>query len=224
MPAKKKSIVSNIKGYDTSAVRDVKDLISFAKRAAKLANNRLYKLEKAGLTSKATTGGIKHISLADIRDKKTAVEAIGKARSLVSNPLSTVGQVHKLYREAAKEYMVEGEPSRFKIIAVAERVEGGAERNRYKLVPKAVPIGTNEEMPLWEDAKDAVKKFWDWYDKYGSMYYDSETAYQIVDDNNYNYVDALEDAQDYMDDLKEELESSWDYFLDEENEPGDWIQ
>lgn len=224
MPAKKKSIISNIKGYDLSAERNEVDLIAFAKRAAKIANNRIYKLEKAGLSSKATTGGIIHIPLASIKNKESAIQAIIKARSIVSNPLSTVGSVNKLYRKASAEYMVEGQAQRMRIIAVPERVKGGSGRDKYKLVPKAVPEGTNEDMPLWEDASDAIKKFWDWYDKYGALYYDSETAYSIVDDNNYNYVDALEDAKDRMEELEEDRESAWDYWGQIADEPGDWIK
>lgn len=201
MPRKLKSTVSNIKGYDIdyelSQGKTLADVVKFVKRAAKLANNRLYKLERAGLTSKATTGGIKHIDLVDITDKYSAARAISKARSLLANPLSTPGSVHKLYREAEQEYGMSG---RMKFIAVEEKVKGkdawGNEVERVKLVPKAVPYDTNESALSWEDVSDALKSFWTWYEKIGQNYLAvSDKVYDIWVESNYDDKEAIKMAE-----------------------------
>lgn len=201
MPKKLKSTVSNIKGYDIdyelSQGKTIADVVKFAKRAAKLANNRLYKLEQAGLTSKATTGGIKHIDLVKITDKYSAARAISKARSLLANPLSTPGLIHKLYREAEAEY---GKAGRLKIIAVEEHIKKtdaqGNEIDRIKLVPKAVPYGTNTDSLRWTDVSKALKDFWTWYEKIGQNFLASDAAYNIWVDSGYDSKAALQKAED----------------------------
>lgn len=207
MPRKLKSTVSNIKGYDIdyelSQGKTIADVVKFAKRAAKLANNRLYKLEQAGLTSKATTGGIKHIDLVKITDKYSAARAISKARSLLANPLSTPGLVHKLYREAEAEY---GKAGRLKIIAVEEHIKKtdaqGNEIDRIKLVPKAVPYGTNTDSLRWTDVSKALKNFWTWYEKIGQNYLTiSDKVYDIWVDSNYSDKEAIKMAEKMIEEL-----------------------
>lgn len=204
MPRKLKNTVSNIKGYDIdyelSQGKTLADVVKFAKRAAKLANNRLYKLEAAGLTSKATTSGLQHINLVDITDENTAARAISKARSLLVNPLSTPGQVHKLYKEAEQEYGVSG---RMKFIAVEEKVKGkdawGNEVERIKLVPKAVPYDTNKDSLSWEDVSDALKTFWTWYEKIGQNYLAvSDKVYDIWVESNYDDEEAIKKAEELI--------------------------
>lgn len=201
MPAKKKSIVSNIKGYDInyelSQGKSISDIISFAKKGAKLANNRLYKLEYADMTNNATTGGVRHIDLKEITDKESASRAISKARSLLVNPLSTPGQVNALYKEAKAKYGSEG---RMKFIAVEEKVitkdRAGNEVQRVKLVPKAVPEDTNNESLLWEDVSQALKDYWTWYEKMGQNFLDSDEAYNIWVNSGYDPEKALGAAED----------------------------
>ena len=200
MPRKLKNTVSNIKGYDIkyemSQGKSLSDVVRFAKRAAKLANNRLYKLEAAGLTSKATTSGIKHIDLTKIKDEYTAARALSKVRSLLANPLSTPGQVHRLYKEAEREY---GASGRMKIIAVEERIKSkdaqGNEIERIKLVPKAVPYGTNKDAMRWTDVSKALKDFWTWYETLGQNYLSSDAAYNLWVDSDYNSKEALKKAE-----------------------------
>lgn len=214
MPKKLKSTVSNIKGYDInyelSQGRSLGDVITYVKRAAKLANNRLYKLEKAGLSNKATTGGIKHIDLRNITDETSAARALSKARSLLVNPLSTPGQVHALYREAEAEY---GHAGRMKFIAVEEKVKridrDGNEIERIKLVPKAVPYGTNKDALAWTDVSKALKDFWTWYEKIGQNFLSSEEAYNIWVNSEYDSREALKQAEKYISDRGADIEQDY---------------
>lgn len=198
MSKPKDSIISKIRSYsvaDKQTKAETADMIKFAKRAAKLVNNRLYKLEKAGLSSKATTGGIKHIPLSGIKTRASAMRAIAKAKTVINNPLSTPGVVRKMFREAEREY---GKGGRMKFIAEEVPVldSEGNPTGVTKLVPKAVPWGTNRDERPWMDVTRAIRRFWAWYDEIGSNFLTSEEAYEIWERSGYNDKAAIIEGED----------------------------
>lgn len=215
-----KNLATELRWYDFSAHTNEEN-IKFAKRAAKLANNRLYKLEKAGMTSTATTGGIKHIPRADINNKAAAARAIGKAKSLLANPISTPGAVNKLFKEAQEEY---GKGGRMKFIA--EEVPLYDERGEvkgYKLVPKAVPWGTNKDSVSWTDQSKMLKRFWTWVEKVGSSFFSSNDAYDIWEESGYNDKAAIKMAERT---LHERESATWQQYQDQMTQTygfGSWM-
>ena len=212
--ARNNNILSQIRWYDISQAKasgDTAVFIKFAKRAAKLVNNRLYKLEKAGLSSRATTGGVKHIDLASIKDKQSAARAISKAKSVVANPLSTVGSVRKQFKAAQAEY---GKSGRMKFIAEEVPVldSQGKPTGKFKLVPKAVPWGTNVGAQSWTDARQAIKSFWTWYQQVGNAFFSSNDAYDIWEESGYNSDIAKKEAEKY---LQRSSEAGWQEYKDQ---------
>lgn len=164
------------------------DLTAFGKQAARFVNRRLGALEKAGISSAATTGGVKRIKISRIKSKASAVRAISKARSLLANPLSTPGKVNKLMREAQKEY---GQRGRMKIIAVEAPVVD--EKGRWvgvKLVPKAVPWGSEKGATPWYRAEQQIKSFWNWYHDELEQWVASEEAQRMWEESRYNAKSA----------------------------------
>lgn len=212
----KSNFLSEIRWYNVSTAKqgDTAEMVKFAKRAAKLANNRLYKLEKAGLASRVTTGGVKHINLANIKDKQSAARAISKVKSVLANPLSNVGAVRKQFRQAEAEY---GKSGRMKFIAEEVEVRSkdpvtGETIVRHKLVPKAVPWGTNTDAKSWVDTRKMIKNFWDWYNKVGNSYLSSKDAYDIWENNNYDNRSAIEQGEEQIGDASA---AAWEQYQDQ---------
>ena len=183
----RKDIKYDIRSFDLNDYSDFDKLLKFGKRAAQFVNRRLNALEKANLRTTATTGGIRNLNVRQIKTKRSAVRAINKARQMVANPLSTPGSVKRLYREAAKEF---GSPqgTRMKIIAVEEKVydENGRWTGTMKLVPKAVPYGTNKDSMSWKGAVSQIKSFWNWYHDQMEQWLASDEAQQMWEESSYN--------------------------------------
>lgn len=171
--------------FDLADYKDMKDLTAFGKKAAQFVNRRLNALSKEGLLSNATTGGVKKIDVRKIKTKAQAVRAVSKARQLISNPLSNPGQVKKLIRQSQKEYGVSG--ARMKWIAVEEKVydSQGNWTGATKLVPKAVPWGTERGATPWYNAEKQIKSFWNWYHDQMEQWVSSEEAQQLWEDSGY---------------------------------------
>lgn len=81
-----------------------KELVALGKKAVKFTNDRLRKLEKAGLKSELTTSGVRHKSAKSVTDRRSAIRAIQGARSMAYNPISTPGGYKKAMKEAKKTY------------------------------------------------------------------------------------------------------------------------
>lgn len=173
--------------FDLMDYKDLTSLTAFGKRAAQFVNRRLNALQKEGLSSGATTGGVKKINVRQITNKAAAVRAVSKARQLLSNPLSTPGQVKKLMRQAQKEY---GRPegTRMKIIVQEVPVmdENGNFTGVYKLEPRAVPWGTNKGATSWSAAEKQIKSFWNWYHDEMEQWLASDEAQQMWEASGYN--------------------------------------
>lgn len=183
----KSTIVDSINRFDEKDYSTTASLITFGKQVAQFANRRLSALEKAGLSNRATTGGVKHIDVRDVTDKASALQAISKARSLIANPLSTPGTVRKMIKESQEEYGMSG--ARMKWVAVWEPVydkKTGEPTGTMKLVPKAVPWGTEREAMSWADASKKIKSFWTWYHDEMEQWVSSDEAQSMVEDTQYD--------------------------------------
>ena len=185
----RETIIDRINRFDLTDYKNLTDLTTFGKQVGRFVNRRLGALKKAGLSSAATTGGVKRIDISRIKSKASAVRAIGKARSLLANPLSTPGKVKKLMKEARKEYGTQG---RMKIIAVEVKVfdKDGRWTGRMKLVPKAVPWGYDRDATPWYQAERQIKSFWNWYHKEIEQWLSSEEAQRMWDESEYNAAEA----------------------------------
>lgn len=185
------NIRKQVYNFDVENYKDMNELRQFGKQAAQFVNRRLNSLEKAGVLSRATSGGVKRIDVRNIKSKAQAVRAISKARQLLSNPLSTPGQVHKLMRESQRDYGTE-DGQRMKWIAVEEKVydEFGNWKGTMKLTPKAVPWGSEQGAKSWYDASRQIKSFWNWYEKEMEQWLSSEEAQEMWEESGYNAKSA----------------------------------
>lgn len=180
------NISKQVYNFDVENYKDMNQLRQLGKQAAQFVNRRLKNLEKAGVLSRATSGGVKRIDVRNIKSKAQAVRAISKARQLLSNPLSTPGQVHKMLRESQRKYGTE-EGQRVKWIAVEEKVydEFGNWTGTMKLTPKAVPWGSEQGAKSWYDASRQIKSFWNWYHDEMEQWLSSDEAQQMWEDSGY---------------------------------------
>ena len=181
----KSDIKSQVYSFDVDNFKNLNDMLSFGKQTAQFVNRRLNALQKEGLLSNATSGGVKKIDVRKIKTKAQAVRAVSKARQLLSNPLSTPGEVKKLFRKARDEYGSSGQ--RMKIIAVETKVldENGNWTGVMKLVPKAVPWGTNKDATAWYKAEQQIKSFWNWYHDEMEQWVASDEAQQMWEESRY---------------------------------------
>ena len=185
------NIRKQVYNFDVENYKDMNELRQFGKQAAQFVNRRLNSLEKAGVLSRATSGGVKKIDVRNIKNKAQAVRAISKARQLLSNPLSTPGEVHKMLRKSQREYGTE-EGQRMKWIAVEEKVydELGNWKGTMKLTPKAVPWGSEQGAKSWYDASRQIKSFWKWYEKEMEQWLSSDEAQEMWEASGYRSKDA----------------------------------
>lgn len=177
---------TKIYSFDLADFKNMSELRAFGKQAAQFVNRRLNALQKEGLLSNATSGGVKKIDVRRIRNKAQAVRAVSKARQLLANPLSTPGQVKRLLRQARDQYGSSGQ--RMKFITVEEKVydEFGNWTGATKLVPKAVPWGTEKGATPWYKASQQIKSFWNWYHDEMEQWLSSDEAQQMWEASGYN--------------------------------------
>lgn len=188
------NLKTQVYSFDLDNFKNLNDLLSFGKQTAQFVNRRLNALQKEGLLSNATSGGVKKIDVRRIKNKAQAVRAVSKARQLLSNPLSTPGQVKKLMRQAREDYGSSGQ--RMKWIAVEEKVydDFGNWTGATKLVPKAVPWGTEKGATPWYKASQQIKSFWNWYHDEMEQWLSSDEAQQMWEDSGYVASEAKKRA------------------------------
>ena len=154
-------------------------LIDEARKIQKWINGRIDAVTTEGIPKNATIGRLQKKPPSTIKTIKQAHRVIARGKKLANNPLTDIRKWRKLVREAEEEY---GKGRRFKIIADPT--------NPRK--PKLVPYGTNKKANKYEATRDLIGEFWEWWEKIGQMFFDSEQALIIL-------VDAMEYNKDPID-------------------------
>lgn len=146
------------------------ELIQIAKAAQKAVNQRITRLEKAGLATKATTGGLKVTSLRNISTRSQARRAINRARSMGANPISTPGAVRDLIKQTQKSL---NDPK--------AKIKVGVDAAGNPIAAKA---GTKWARPLRQtnlSEAENIRRFWHWIeDGAGQDRFVSDEAYGIL--------------------------------------------
>lgn len=130
------------------------ELIQIAKAAQKAVNQRITRLEKAGLATKATTGGLKVTPLRNITTRAQARRAVNRARAMGENPISTPGAVRNLIKQTQKSL---NEPKAK--IKVAVDASGK---------PMAEVVGEDWKRPLKQTTlseAENIRRFWHWIEE-----------------------------------------------------------
>lgn len=96
------NVFQEVKSINIQYVDDA-ELIALAQKAQRAVNQRIRRLESAGLKSRVTTSGVQVKSVAQIKTRAQAKRAINRARTIAENPLSTPGAVRKVMRQASKD-------------------------------------------------------------------------------------------------------------------------
>lgn len=154
-------------------------LIDEARQMQQWINGRIDAVTAEGIPKNATIGKLQKKPPSTIKTVKQAKRTIARGKKLANNPLTDIRQWRKLVKEAEAEY---GKGRRFKIIADPT--------NPRK--PKLVPYGTNEKANKYEATRDIISEFWEWWEKIGQMFFDSNQAVIIL-------VDAMEYNKDPID-------------------------
>lgn len=96
------NVFQEVKSVNIQFIDDA-ELIALAQKAQRAVNQRIRRLESAGLKSRVTTSGVQVTSVAQIKTRAQAKRAINRARTIAENPLSTPGAVRKVMRQASKD-------------------------------------------------------------------------------------------------------------------------
>lgn len=96
------NIFQEVKSINIGMIGD-SELIDLAQKAQKAVNQRIRRLEQAGLKSRVTTSGVQVKSVAAIKTRAQARRAINRARTIAENPLSTPGAVRKVMKQAEQK-------------------------------------------------------------------------------------------------------------------------
>ena len=181
--------------------------IAEAKKAAVFVNRRLAALEKAGLRSAATSGGMRKIDISKIDSKRKAVRAINKANQLLNNPLSSPAKVKSMIKQAQREYGTTSTRVRWVTEEIVQE-ENGIVKNTI-LKPKAVPTGVKTDLKSWAAVSKQMREYWTWYKKVAQDFLDSEEAQMYWEEADYNNYDARRMAEKAIMESKEESKQQY---------------
>lgn len=94
--------IAELKSLTPSVAAEMSDaeIIKAGKAAQKFVNQRLNRLEKAGIRTAVTSGGASKSSLTKINTRAKAEKAILQAVETERNPLGTPGKIHKMMKES----------------------------------------------------------------------------------------------------------------------------
>lgn len=152
-----------VKKNPNKIVQDVKNMVDWY-------NKSIDRSIKSGVPKKYLPAGGKKIKKTGIRGVKSAERALAKIKNLAWSDIASPRDYKKLIRDAEKIYG----KRKFKLIKDPTRAGHVV----------AVPVGTNEgaESPLpSETFSDMISKYWDWYERIGSQFFDSDEAMTVLD-------------------------------------------